>query len=132
MIFEGWVDLNEDGIVDLGEVFRLGDAIRMYTDRLVDAPPPCDQIFESVGFVELADPNRGTFFANVFDINTDGPLLLYEVMANGDLGTAIGQIGGNDRHVVCPEPSSLVLFGLGTLGAGFARRRRLRKVNPVC
>jgi len=34
--------------------------------------------------------------------------------------------------VAAPEPSSLVLFGLGTLGAGFARRRRLRKVNPAC
>jgi hypothetical protein len=69
------------------------------------------------------------------------PLVNFELNGvNGDndffTGTAFHDAGDGTHTTIdinaVPEPSSLVLFGLGTLGAGFVSRRRLRKVDAAC
>ncbi len=39
-------------------------------------------------------------------------------------GNAYGNAGSNDSHVKVPEPSTLLLFGIGIVGLALARRNR--------
>jgi hypothetical protein len=124
VFYEGWVDLNMDTNIDVGEVFRSEDAIRMYTASLQSTPPPIGQVFSSVGIVDKADPLRGTFGATVLS----GPLILRITNSDGTLGAIAGQMDnpatGKDVHIVTPEPASIAAYGLCLLaGCGWSCRR---------
>lgn len=108
-----WVDINLDGVVDLGEVMRnFNEAIRMKDDTLRGFPPSVGDFYISEGWVDKNDPLVGEFGSpamvqtdriDFFVVNPDGT-------NSGILAFQLDPLASH-KHTITPEPTSMVLFG---------------------
>jgi hypothetical protein len=126
---------------DLGKIHIIesGAAGIFYSDGL---PPGADFAFHATltggGTVE-GGPFAGTQYDNVNAYDGDGINGSWIVMPNSTVdwtvqdatitftdGSTVTGVGGSGSMFIAPEPSSLTLFGLGSLASGIVIRRRRR------
>ena len=132
VFFDVWVDQDFGNDVDVGEVFRPANALRMENQQPLQQLPPQPGVdYVSTGMVEPDDPDLYLFDANVLS----GDLALFPVQNDGSLGTtAAGFLpnteDGTHVHTVLPEPTTITLTGLALVGLLVVfqvRRRRSRR-----
>lgn len=132
VFFDIWVDINDDSMVDVGEVVRnFDDALRMENIQpLPTLPPPLGTDYESIGKVDANDPNLGTFAATVI---LNEVLDLKVVFLDGFAGEIHAQLDpeGGHTHSIIPLPAALPLFGTGSGILGFLGWRRRRQAQAV-
>lgn len=128
VFFDVWIDLNNDMSVDIGEVLRNSDALRMREPSLNALPPGRGTQYVSEDIVSASDPNIGMFNALIF---VPGPLNLFPIDPSGQIiGPPHASIDPNGGHIhSIVEPGTLAILGLGLAGLGFgglgfARRRK--------
>ena len=139
VFFDVWIDIDNDLILDVGEVLRNSDALRMRQTGLTALPPEPGTQYFSENIVDDDDPNIGMFNATLF---LPGPLDLFPIDMNGNvIGPPHASLdpNGGHTHTVLAEPGTLAILGLGLAGLGltglgltglgltglgFARRRK--------
>ena len=132
VFFDIWVDIDSDGITDVGEVVRNFDAaLRMENIQpLPTLPPPPGTDYQSVGKVLLTDLNLGTFAALVLNETINLNVVLADGSNSGSLHASLDPSGGH-THSIIPIPAAFPLFGTGLGILGFLGWRRRQKAQAV-
>ncbi len=133
IFFDVWIDFNNDGIVDVGEVVSndvrdlSGDsildsyALRMAFDLLDDVPPPKGTTYVSLGKVSAGDPSIGTFDADVESL----PLNLYFIKPDRtELEPQQLSVSVISATHTVPEPTTFMLLSAGLALFGWQHRRK--------
>jgi hypothetical protein len=108
-------DINRDSLINVADIsalmMALADLSKYRTDNSLTDPTL---------FKDVADVN-GDGFVNNLDIQS----LISIVAGNATDGASPGSVVGGDSSITAvPEPTTIVLMGLGALGIAFRRRSR--------
>ncbi|WP_046061047.1 PEP-CTERM sorting domain-containing protein [Methylotuvimicrobium alcaliphilum] len=138
IFFDVWIDFNNDGIVDVGEVVSndvrdlSGDsildsyALRMFAE-IEDVPPPKWTQYICSGKVSALDPSIGTFDA-VVEEACPPPLDLFFInpdrteITSADLD--LPSVFAIDAKHIVPEPTTFMLLSAGLALFGWQHRRK--------
>jgi hypothetical protein len=108
-----WVDINLDGVVDIGEVMRnFNQFLRMKDDTLQQFPPLVGDSYISEGWLGKNDLLAGEFgpLAMVQTSRIDFFVVDPDGTNSGILAFKLDPLASH-KHTITPEPTSMVLFG---------------------